>query len=321
MPFLIGLLSAIACTASIFYFLDYVVGESAFARVRLDHRFEDIQLSSNDTSIEKKSLLSDIRSLNNLLSQQKFFRKVNDLFEMSGFKTSLSAFCLLSILGSALVFLSLQMKGVDGLISLGISLFTLAVFPILMIRHKRKKYMDRFSINFPKALQVIRGALTAGLGLGTALDRAAKDSPFPVNVEFDHLMREMSVGRSLIEALIRLHERIPTTDMKTFVVGISVQQESGGNLVELVRNLEDTVQAKVLMRKELRALTAQARVSGWIITLMPPILSVLIKVLNPDYFALLFDTEAGQRLLLNTIILQIIGFIVIKRMVTIKFAA
>jgi tight adherence protein B len=195
---------------------------------------------------------------------------------------------------------------------------SLITIPTFILKVKADRYIKRFTTHFPKALQVIRGCLSAGLGLPVSFERASTDCPYPVSREFKIMEEKQSLGKSFVECLSDMSARIPTSDVKTFTVAITVQQEAGGNLVELMRNLEETITARITLRKELSVLTAQARFSGLVLGLLPPALAVAIKTVNPDYFALFFEHPMGRPLVAYIIILEILGFIVIQWLINIR---
>lgn len=318
MILLIAAFSALSLFGLSLLVMDQLSGHAAFTRERFQERLLSIGASSDKISIEKTHRYSDIKLLQKLLQRQQFMKRMNYLIEITGWGISTSMFILISLLSSALIFFVLlraQIQFTYALILSGIAVFFI---PTFILKLKRQEYLNKFSTNFPKALQVIRGAISAGLGLSTSFERAAEDCPYPVNKEFKRLLRETAMGKNFSESVLSLRDRIPTMDVNTFVVAITIQQESGGNLAELISNLEDTISARVMLRKEMSALTAQAKVSGLILTLLPPIMAVVIMGINPGYMQVLFETQDGHKLLFLAGTLQCIGFFWIKKIVSIK---
>jgi len=317
MYWVIGAFGALTIFGMSFLALDYLGGRSSFERGRLRLRMERLN-PVPAAPIEKGVHFSDIKLLNRILTGQSYARKLNHLLKMTDWRISTSLFILSSVLGAALLFILVRWRGLPLVYSGMVSGLALFFIPMMLLRAKRSKYLKKFDIHFPRALQVIRGSLDAGVGLMTAFESAAKDSPYPVNTEFTFLNEEMALGQNLVDTLTDFQKRIPTQDAKTFSIGISVQQESGGNLVELMGNLEETISARAGLRREMNALTAQARLSGWIIGCLPLVLAGVLWRLNPDYMSVLFDTELGQMILLVVIVMQLIGFACIKKLVSVK---
>ena len=133
-------------------------------------------------------------------------------------------------------------------------------------------------------------------------------------------MQQTSMGMSMVDAIGEMKKSIGTLDIQTFAVALTVQQESGGNLVELVRNLEDTINARVTIRKELKVLTAQARMSALILAMLPFMITMVIQLLNPTYLSALYTTEDGQMILGVTIFLWLFGMLALRMITNIRIA-
>src|SRR3989338_6556724 len=133
-------------------------------------------------------------------------------------------------------------------------------------------------------------------------------------------MQQTSMGMSMVDAIGEMKKSIGTLDIQTFAVALTVQQESGGNLVELVRNLEHTINARVTIRKELKVLTAQARMSALILAMLPFMITMVIQLLNPTYLSALYTTEDGQMILGVTIFLWLFGMLALRMITNIRIA-
>lgn len=319
---MIMLTSAFLAGLAIFGFsyimLDQLAGEGAQSRRRLQVRTQSLRGTPLNQSIEKIYRLSEISALNRFLKKQRAADTLNRWIEMSGWKISAGFFILISLLAGAVLYCVLMLSGLPALFAAA-GAGAAAVFgPFALLSYKRNRYLNQFNEHFPKSLQIIRAALSAGLGLSMSFERVAKDSPYPVNIEFSKMMDEMALGKNFFDSLNLLKKRVPLISVKTFVIAISVQKESGGNLVELIRNLEETIYAAGSLKKEMRVLSTQARVSGWIIAALPLMLVVAIKTINPGYFGILTETETGRKLVFITLVLQVLGFLTIKKVVTFK---
>ncbi len=313
-------LYALFCCGLSYLLLDQLIGVSASQRKQFRTRVAELE-SAPGISIERVRRFSHIGFIDRFLHSKQWVYKLDLLLEIAGWKISANVFILLALLGVGILYYYLILQKMHPFFAVIVASAALVTAPAAILKYKRMKYIDLFTSHFPKALQVIRGALAAGHGLPISFERAAQDAPFPVNVEFKRMMKQMQLGRSLTGALLDFKKRIPTSDIEMFVVAITVQQESGGNLVELVRNLEDTINTRVLMRRELRVLTAQARLSGWIIFMTPIFLAIALQFINPAYLALLFDTRSGRQLLIFTIVWQMIGLVAIRKIVNIRIVA
>jgi len=317
-PILIAaLLLAVAAFFFIYFLLDKTAGDAAFRQGRLNARLAEMTRPVAE-SVEKKNRYSDIRALNQILMRQAFISKLNRMLQVSGWGFSVGAFILVSLLGSFLLFVLLYRAGITPAFAAPLSAAMLWFVPGAILKYKYAKYLNLFSERFPSALQIIHGSIGVGFGLSQALERVAKDAPHPVNKEFQAILRETQLGESLINALLNLYKRVPIADVKTFVIAISIQHESGGNLSELIGNLEKTIHARVLLRKELSALTAQAKMSGKVLVAIPFFLAAMLQLINPGYLQPLFEDEIGKKVVIYTIAQIVIGALVIRKMVNLK---
>ncbi len=314
---LAAVVSSLAIWGLCYFFLEMTGGNTADSRRRFADRLDQIKVS--DVNIEKRRIFSSIGPLNKALEQHARLHWLRYLLEIAKWNVSPSVFILGSLVGGAITGLIFSKTGISGWLSLCIGLAT-AFLPFQILRIKHQKYMTLFNDRFPKALQIVRGALGAGLGLSHSFQRASQDAPYPVREEFAKLMDEMALGQNFSDAVVSLYRRVPTNDIKTFSIAICVQQASGSNVSELIKNLEETINARITIRKELRTLTAQARMSGWILCIIPMALIVMIKIMNPSFFDPLLNAKIGQYLIKGAIFMMIIGVLIIKKMINLKIS-
>lgn len=316
--YITNLLFATCVMGLIYLFLDLLVGTVAIEASKFRKRVLSLR-REDSKQIVKKSNVSQIQKLNTLLLKQPYVVKMNRLVEMTGLRVNTSVFLFTAAFISVFFYWFLiTICKLSVLISATMATAFFVFAPTGFLKYTRTRYLAKFTLYFPKALQAIKGSLSAGLSLQSAFERAAHDTPYPVNVEFANVVKEIGLGRSFLDAIASLGNRVPTTDMNTFKIGVTVQQQSGGNLVELMKNMESTINARTMMRKEMNSLTAQARMSGLVIGFLPIALAVLIQLMNPEYLSILYTTPEGQKMLTTTIVMQIIGFITIKKMTSIR---
>lgn len=319
--FWVALLLSVSFGGLSYAALDYFAGGAAVRRDRFESRLGALKSSFIVTNIEKKSLYSEINTLNDFLKQRDYAKKLQRALRIAGWKFTPGLFILSFTFFSFISAYILILKGMDPLLSFVASLVIAVGLSTIYLRFRYYQYLVKFGAHFPKALQLIRGTLSVGLGLGASLERAAKDCPYPVGVEFQEIVDAMGLGESMVQALTTLRKKIPLLDVQIFTVAISVQQETGGNLVELIRNLEGTIMARVMLRKELNALSAQARLSGLIIWVLPFVLFAAISVINPSYTKVLLENEYGHFGTAVCAVLQVIGFFWIRKISNIRIAS
>jgi len=194
----------------------------------------------------------------------------------------------------------------------------LAVVPFFYVKMKLRRRIKLLTEQFPDALELLTSTLRAGQAFATGLQTVADEMPDPIASEFRATFEEQNYGVSMSDALLHLAERVGTMDMDFFVTAVNIQRETGGNLAEVLDNLGRTIRQRFKILGHIRALTAQGRLSGYIIGLMPIGLGVLLTILNRDYMGLLFTSPTGKLLLGLSVGMQILGFVWINKIVKIK---
>ncbi len=179
--------------------------------------------------------------------------------------------------------------------------------------------LRKFEQQLPDALMLIATSLRSGYGILRALQAVRNEMAPPVSTEFQEVLDETSVGAPLADALMHLAQRVPLADLDIAVTAMLIQSEVGGNLAELMETVAATVRERRRLRAEQNALTAEARLSGLVLFLVPLGMGVALAALNPAYMSVLFHTSLGQILLACAAALQIVGALVIRRMLRLDF--
>jgi tight adherence protein B len=161
--------------------------------------------------------------------------------------------------------------------------------PPLQLRRRRAMRLRQFEDNFPNVLDLLVGSLRAGQGLLHAVQIVAQEMPEPVASEFDRVVRETSLGYSLQDALDHLVERVGSEDLHMTVTAIQINYEVGGNLAEVLSTISETIRDRLRLTRTIRAVTAQQRMTGTILILLPFILGAILTVLNPSYMMAMFQ--------------------------------
>ncbi len=175
-----------------------------------------------------------------------------------------------------------------GMVTMGTAGF---ILPRLWISRRIEKRHQAFNDQLIDVLRMITSSLQAGHGMLQALQLVAKEMPPPASEEFDRVVREVALGYSMNDALYRLARRMQSDDLDMIVTAINIQAEVGGSLSEILKNISETIEERVRLMGEVRSLTAQQRMSGYVISGMPFILGLIISVLNPGYLMELFQPE------------------------------
>lgn len=187
----------------------------------------------------------------------------------------------------------------------------------MYLRRKINKRNETFINMFPDAVDMIVRSVKSGHPLNTALKMIAENMDAPVSTEFRQLVDEIAFGRSTTDALIRLSKRVDEPDLQFFVVILSVQQETGGNLAEVLGNLSNIIRKRKQLRLKIKAMTSEGRATGLILGGLPFLVLGAIQLTSPDYLTPLFITQTGHILLGSAIGLVILTFFIVRSMLQI----
>lgn len=265
----------------------------------------------------KEELLSDVPLLQRALSRLKLAQRVDTRLRQAGMEMKVGAFVLLSLalfaLG-ALIGLFLHWPLVLAIL-VGV---LLATVPGTMVSVKRERRKKAFSSQFPDALEMFARSLRAGHSFTGAIQLVAQEMPHPLGSEFRQVFDEQNLGVPLREALTGMTQRVDSLDARFFVTAILIQRETGGNLAEIIDKIAHVIRERFRIQGQLKIFTAQARMTGIILSLLPAGLALAIGVLNPDYLKPLWFERAGKFLIALALCMQIAGALVIRKIVRIK---
>jgi len=192
------------------------------------------------------------------------------------------------------------------------------VAPIIFIRYRKKKRLETLIEQLPDVFDAIVSALRAGQSLPNAIGLVAEQLPEPSHTEFSLVYQEQNLGVPIEEALNNMRRRLDQLDVSFFVTAVQVQKQSGGDLAEVLENIGSIIRARIKLFGQVRALTAEGRLSGWILMALPPIMLVVILFLNPTYAERLLKTEVGHWLLFGAGVSQLLGLWMIRKIVQIE---
>jgi tight adherence protein B len=192
------------------------------------------------------------------------------------------------------------------------------LLPYSYASFRRNQRFEKFEELFPEAIDTLARAVRAGHAFTTALEMITAEVSEPVSGEFRQLYEEQKFGMPVRDALINLTERMPLVDVKFFVTAVMLQRETGGNLAEILDNLSYVIRERFKIQRQVRVYTAQGRLTMALLMAMPPIIVTIMIVLNPSFIRPLFADPIGHALLVAGIILQTIGYFVIRKIIRIQ---
>lgn len=187
--------------------------------------------------------------------------------------------------------------------------------PVFWVYQKRKSRLNKFEQGLPEAIDLIVSALRVGHSLNAAMGLVSRECPEPVGGEFRLAFDEMNYGLELKSALDNLVTRVPIQDVKIVSTAILIQRESGGNLAEVLDKTSQVIRERFRLKRQILTHTAQGRLTGWILTLLPVVLGMLLYMVNPELMSNLWKKELGLKLLYTAGGMIVIGGLIIRKIV------
>jgi tight adherence protein B len=292
----------------------------ALAERRMERRLQEVSFRESGPSGQPMSFLRQ-KSDGPLPALGRVFGGDDSglarLIEQSGVNTSPSTILLVSIgLSVVLVLLSMMLfrlpvawiiAGVIGCVS-----------PTLWLKYKRHVRMKKFEEQFPEALDLLSRAIRAGHAFQTAMGMVADELPAPVGIEFRKSFDQQNFGLPLKDALDEFSVRMPSLDVRFFVTAVLIQRETGGNLSEILDNLAHVVRERFKILRQVRVHTAHGRFTGYVLLALPAALGIALNFINPDHMRLLFEERMGHMMIATAIVMQIVGYIWIRKVIKIE---
>jgi tight adherence protein B len=245
-------------------------------------------------------------------------RRFEDSLAMAGIHISAQEFMLLwccLTLGPAIAGLLLKM---DLLAVLGICVIGFAIPPV-MVQRSRSKQQQLFNKQLGESLTIMSNCLRSGYSFQQAMHSISKEMQPPVSTEFGRVVRELNYGATLEQALNNMSQRVNSKDFDLLISAVITSAQVGANLSEILDTISETITDRIRLREEVRVFSAQGRMSGLIIGLLPVVVLLFLMILNPTYLTDFISHPIGKLLLMLSVLLEAIGFFLINRIVDIRY--
>jgi tight adherence protein B len=259
-------------------------------------------------------------ALSLLLDRLDLGTKLERAISQSGMTTTplrLAAISIALALVGAIIGFRIQGGG-----TFGINVVLLATagvsIPILFVWRRRKKRLAQFEAQLPDALDFIARSMRAGHGLAISIELLAADAPEPLASDFRRVASEVTLGSSLESALLRLGEQVPLVDVRFFTSAVSLQQQTGGNLSEILGKLAHMIRERFRIKADVRGVTAHGRMTALALFFLPVVVGLLLHFMNPAYLDKFAMEPEGRALLIGAACGEVIGNLIVWRMVNFK---
>lgn len=270
---------------------------TALVRKRLKQMSKDTSDSEFETSLLRKSKLQKLNRFGRAMEKIEFIENLSYRLELADYKMMGHHFFLLALFASTITGLLTWQFTREPIITTFIVAVTLMLFHIKLSRDTNKR-MDDIEASFPDALDVVRRALQAGYSFSDAIKLATEELEGPIAKEFKLMFANINYTKDVKRALLGFIERVPSVSAMAFASAVMVQKETGGNLAENIESLSRVIRERFTFRRRVKTLSAEGRLSAWILILLPFVLFAVIYLQTPSYVGELTGTEDGKKLLM-----------------------
>lgn len=206
-------------------------------------------------------------------------------------------------------------------LNLNFSAATFMSVPLLAwiwVRVKIDRRKKAFTEQLGDCLTTVANALRAGYSFQQAMDVVAREMEPPMSTEFARVTADVAMGVNLETALEQMNRRMNSSDFELVVTAVLIQREVGGNLALILDTISDTINERIRMKREINSLTAQGRLSAWVLLILPFVVAAFCYFFNNEQFMMLFNEESGRTAMIVAVVLEIVGFFVIQKIVDIE---
>lgn len=321
MEFLLAFLTFVIVMAVLGAVLVLVGGgrQQEMIRRRLDsiEKAQKRGSASLELELVRDELLSDVPAIHQMLLRFSWAGKMRTYIGQSGMKIKPGKLFLLTAIVAVGAGVAAHYSYHNPIVTAVAA--TVGVFlPIGVVAFRRRQRLRNFEKNFPEAIDLLGRAIRAGHAISTGMEMISKELPEPVSGEFRVVFEEQNFGLPLKDAMLNLAERVPLIDVRFFVSALLIQKETGGNLAEILDTLARVIRERFKIYGEVRTRTAQGRLTAGILIALPPMMMLALGILNPPYIRVLFDDPVGPWTLGTAAFLQIVGTIMLWRIVNIE---
>ncbi len=315
------LLAAVALIFLTSLLIMYYIFVLFFLKERVINRIDDpveknvIQQDKKKNSKANKTILSEVATKVPKF-RGKRRKEIKLLLSRANLKMTVEELLIYKILSSFIVAFLLFTIRQDYFLSI-ISCLIIWQIPNFIIKNRVKKRLNDFNDQLNSGIILISNALKAGYSFMQAVSVAAKETQGTFSDEFKILLKEMNFGIPLDIAMSNLLSRVDSKDMRLIVNAILIQKDIGGNLSEILENISETIRERQKIKNEMKTLTAQGKMSGMIVMFMPVFLGGVIYLFNKEYIMLLFQTKLGLAMIAVSVVNEIIGATVIRKIINI----
>jgi tight adherence protein B len=268
-------------------------------------------------SILKQRLPGDGSTLEKALMVLPSARTLDRFMQQAGMKWSVMRLVGLCALMPPIVLLGSLLSPAPMLFVVPFALLA-ALLPILYVRRRRAKRLRQLERQLPEVCDMLARALRSGHAFTVAIDLVGKEFAEPTAGEFRIAFDEINYGVPLSEALVNLATRVPIRDLRYFVIAVLIQRETGGNLAEVLDGITSLIRERFKLFDKVRVLSAEGKLSAWVLALMPFIVGAVMMFMNPSFMEVLWTDPAGMKMIVGGLVSMVVGVLWMMRIVALR---
>jgi tight adherence protein B len=279
----------------------------------------DALLQSQNKSFQQEAgkLLKDRKNEEPFISNIPALMQLPLLFVQAGMKVSVKQWCIVTAIFGFVAMVGTWIVTANVLFAVA-AFFGAVMMRYWMVLQKRNNRVKQFEANLAQSLDVLSRSLRAGHPLPMGMQMVSKEMPAPIGTEFGQVFHEQQMGLPIEESLKEMAVRVPLMDLRFFVLTVLIHRQTGGDLSEVLDNLSNVIRDRFKVLGQVKALTAEGRLSGWVLGVLPFFVFFIIQFINPGYTKILFEHELGQKMVYTSLFFEIMGVLLIKKIVDIK---
>lgn len=279
------------------------------------------RMKLQERKISQEQVLIQLRKERGLDGGSSLFslERFRALRAQSGLIMPLPRFLMITSAGAAAIAMAAVWYGLPMLHATALLLVLAFVIPVMALRFLRKRRHKLFGIQLPEALELITRSLKAGHPVPVAITMVAREMPDPIGTEFGVVADEVTYGSDLVTALHSMYSRVGHDDLPLFVTAVSIQNTSGGNLREILDGLAKIIRERGKLRRKVKAISTEGRMSAYILTAVPALFAVAVMVLMPQFYADVWDKSMTWYLIGASVAWLTIGNVVMFKMSNFRF--
>ncbi|CAM2903237.1 type II secretion system F family protein [Vibrio mytili] len=304
---------------SVFFISQALIMPSAGKKVKHRHLIQRIKeshkhIDQESISLLKENSLKHLSGIERFLVQFSLFAVFKKKLELAGIDMTFGKFLFLSFVVGVIIALLLLLFSQPWYMCVGAA-FSLWVIEYFLIQKRIGDRLMKFEEQLPEALDIIKRVLQAGQPINQAFGEVGREMPEPIGPEFKNTFSLLNYGYDMRLAIMQMSERVPTVSMMAFSSAVLLQKETGGNLIENIEKLSRVLRSRFKLARKIKTISAESRMSAWVLVLAPFAMYIIIALLKPDYISILHNHPTGIKMIIGGMVSLFIGSIWIRRIV------